>query len=89
MKLLLTLCAVGLLAVPATADARRSHQYTNVDTESPSEYYINSSGQRVHRPVRSAQAPLGASAQCRDGSWSFSQHRQGTCSHHGGVGIWR
>ena len=89
MKLLLTLWAAGLLVAPAAADARHSHPYTVVDTGSPSEYYTNSIGQRVHRPVRASQAPSGASAQCRDGSWSFSQHRQGTCSHHGGVGTWR
>jgi hypothetical protein len=33
-------------------------------------------------------APSGATALCRDGSYSFSRHRQGTCSHHGGVGQW-
>jgi hypothetical protein len=27
-------------------------------------------------------------AECRDGSYSYSQHRQGTCSWHGGVGEW-
>jgi hypothetical protein len=27
----------------------------------------------------------GATARCRDGSLSFSEHRCGTCSHHGGV----
>ncbi|AHH17370.1 hypothetical protein DUF 3761 [Nocardia nova SH22a] len=30
----------------------------------------------------------GATAQCRDGSYSYSQHRRGTCSHHGGVERW-
>ena len=30
----------------------------------------------------------GPSAQCRDGSYSYSQHRSGTCSHHGGVDHW-
>jgi hypothetical protein len=30
----------------------------------------------------------GASAVCADGSWSFSQTRSGTCSHHGGVHWW-
>lgn len=30
----------------------------------------------------------GATARCRDGSLSYSQHRQGTCSHHGGVAQW-
>ena len=29
-----------------------------------------------------------ATAQCRDGSYSYSQHRSGTCSHHGGVARW-
>lgn len=32
--------------------------------------------------------PAGATALCRDGTYSFSQHRQGTCSHHGGVAEW-
>ena len=32
--------------------------------------------------------PSGASAICQDGTYSFSQHRQGTCSHHGGVAKW-
>jgi hypothetical protein len=30
----------------------------------------------------------GASAQCRDGSYSYSHHRSGTCSRHGGVDHW-
>jgi hypothetical protein len=51
-------------------------------------YYTNSDGQRVHSPECAPSAPAGATAQCRDGSYSFSQHRQGTCSHHGGVAHW-
>jgi hypothetical protein len=50
--------------------------------------YINSSGRCVHRPVRAPTAPVGASARCRDGTYSFSEHRRGTCSHHGGVAEW-
>lgn len=30
----------------------------------------------------------GATAVCRDGSYSYSRHRRGTCSHHGGVARW-
>src|SRR5205807_4116499 len=30
----------------------------------------------------------GPTAQCRDGRYSYSQHRSGTCSHHGGVARW-
>jgi hypothetical protein len=52
--------------------------------------YINSQGHRVHRPVKvkGKHAPVGATAQCRDGSYSFSQNHRGTCSHHGGVARW-
>jgi hypothetical protein len=32
--------------------------------------------------------PAGATAKCNDGTYSYSQHRQGTCSHHGGVNVW-
>lgn len=30
----------------------------------------------------------GPTAQCKDGTYSYSQHHQGTCSHHGGVAVW-
>jgi SH3-like domain-containing protein len=30
----------------------------------------------------------GASAICNDGTYSYSAHRRGTCSHHGGVKVW-
>jgi Protein of unknown function (DUF3761) len=53
-----------------------------------SNYYVNSRGRCVHRPVFTNSAPSGASARCRDGSYSFSQSRRGTCSHHGGVAQW-
>ncbi|MCL5958996.1 MAG: DUF3761 domain-containing protein [Chloroflexi bacterium] len=33
-------------------------------------------------------APSGATAICKDGTYSFSQNRRGTCSHHGGVAQW-
>jgi Protein of unknown function (DUF3761) len=46
----------------------------------------------VVQPAQSApsnnNAPAGASALCRDGTYSYSAHRQGTCSHHGGVAQW-
>lgn len=50
--------------------------------------YVNSKGQTVPRPENCSAAPNGATAQCRDGSYSFSQSRRGTCSHHGGVAKW-
>jgi hypothetical protein len=51
-------------------------------------YYINVDGNRVHSPAYSESVPVGASARCGDGTYSFSQHRRGTCSHHGGVMQW-
>jgi len=53
-------------------------------------YYTNRDGQAVHRPERTQgnAIPPGATAQCRDDTYSFSLHRRGTCSHHGGVARW-
>lgn len=52
--------------------------------------YTNRDGNTVHAPARSlsGKAPEGATARCRDGSYSFSRHRSGTCSRHGGVADW-
>src|SRR5256885_4288899 len=52
--------------------------------------YINSRGEWVPSPTRTPTdtPPPGASARCRDGTYSFSRSRRGTCSHHGGVAQW-
>jgi hypothetical protein len=50
--------------------------------------YINVEGIRVPSPVHSRSVPAGATAQCGDGTYSFSRHRRGTCSRHGGVARW-
>ena len=50
--------------------------------------YVNSRGHCVPRPRASNSAPAGATAQCRDGTYSFSESHRGTCSHHGGVARW-
>ena len=52
-------------------------------------HYVNSSGHCVRRPVHASHARPGATAKCSDGTWSFSEHHRGTCSHHGGVAFWR
>src|ERR1041384_6187954 len=43
---------------------------------------------RRRRPVLHATPPPDATARCRDGYYSFSRHRRGTCSGHGGVSEW-
>lgn len=53
-------------------------------------HYVNKAGQSVHSPTKSkdGSVPAGASAQCRDGTYSFSRSRRGTCSRHGGIASW-
>lgn len=53
-------------------------------------HYVNRDGKDVHSPskTRDNKVPPGATARCRDGSYSFSRHRSGTCSRHGGVAEW-
>jgi uncharacterized protein YraI len=53
----------------------------------PGRGYKNSRGLWVPSPQRTPDngPPQGATALCRDGTYSFSQSRRGTCSHHGGV----
>lgn len=57
-------------------------------TGSSGDTYTNVDGNQVSGPVSAPVAPAGATAQCKDGDWSFSQHRSGTCSGHGGVARW-
>ena len=51
-------------------------------------YYTNSKGEKVQSPTYYTSRPAGATALCRDGTYSFSRSRRGTCSHHGGVARW-
>jgi hypothetical protein len=76
---ILALVPLMMLVLSGAADAKAHHHGA---------YYTNSSGHRVHRPVTAARAPRGATAQCGDHTYSFSEHHQGTCSHHGGVARW-
>jgi len=54
----------------------------------PNGSYVNSVGNTVCSPYSSPSTPAGATARCVDGTYSFSQSRSGTCSHHGGVAEW-
>ena len=51
-------------------------------------HYTNVDGYRVQSPTYYNSIPAGATALCRDGTYSFSRNRRGTCSHHGGVARW-
>lgn len=77
---------------PASVAASQPAKARQFDESQLKEHgmYLNRSGQRVHSPAHTTDGavPPGASAQCRDGTYSFSQRRSGTCSHHGGVASW-
>jgi hypothetical protein len=83
------LAGVMLLVVSATANAQCARpDEANLQTHS---CYINRNNAPVHSPSQTndGNVPSGATARCGDGTYSYSQNRSGTCSHHGGVTQWR
>jgi hypothetical protein len=72
---------------PISDDGGDVGTYKPVSTDE-SDSYINVDGERVQSPTYYPSAPAGASAQCNDGTYSFSRNRRGTCSGHGGVAQW-
>ena len=73
-------------SVPPTSSASHNNPAKPKCTDNGT--YVNSQGHTVKRPENCTTAPQGATAQCRDGTYSSSQSRRGTCSHHGGVAKW-
>jgi len=54
-------------------------------------FYVNKDGHQVPRPCgdwRTEPPPPTAAARCRDGTYSYSENRRGTCSGHYGVESW-
>lgn len=67
--------------------SQTSDKRTSVNNNSK-KFYKNSQGDKVQSPTFYESAPQGATAECTDGTYSFSRSRRGTCSHHGGVKRW-
>jgi hypothetical protein len=85
LSLLLAIAGTSLVAASAAAPARPvAHQQPSA-AFCKQGYYKNVDGKCVHSP---SSDPAGATATCRDGSYSYSLHASGTCSHHGGVAHW-
>ena len=78
------------LETPASATAATPVPQAGDKTLVESGTYVNKAGHVVHVPAHTVggSAPDGATALCGDNTWSFSQSRRGTCSHHGGVARW-
>jgi Protein of unknown function (DUF3761) len=52
-------------------------------------FYVNVDGEEVHSPsCGPGHDHAQPTADCRDGSVSYSHHHSGTCSGHGGVEHW-
>lgn len=93
-------CAFAALLAPSPAGAKPPPGASAASTPASAApgaprlledgHYRNADGAMVRSPAHTdtGAAPAGASARCRDGSFSFSAHRRGTCSHHGGVARW-
>jgi len=58
----------------------------NGETASQQTYFTVTSAST--RPPASPSTPAGVTAICNDGTYSYSKHCRGTCSHHGGVREW-
>jgi hypothetical protein len=78
LAVVLAVSLVGGLAAPAHSTVPLCKQG----------YYKNVDGKCVKSPTKAPSAPAGATAKCRDATYSFSLHASGTCSHHGGVAVW-
>lgn len=81
---------VPLAGAPITAPVAPKKTEPNEADLQTHGHYVNKAGQAVHSPAKAVdgKVPTDASAQCRDGSYSFSKSHRGTCSHHGGVASW-
>lgn len=75
----ITLCGVMPPASGATNLTKSSVANTNKNSaKKPS----------AKSKPKSDQSHGGATAECNDGTYSYSANHRGTCSHHGGVKRW-
>ena len=74
-----TVVAVAMVAAATTAAA---------SPQCPAGTYLADSGDCVQSPTGAPSPAVGATTMCGDGTYSFSQNRSGTCSHHEGVAQW-
>ena len=74
--------------LPSDKSSASHEQQQAAIPQSTPRYYTNKDGVRVQSPTRYSSQPPAATAQCLDGTYSFSLNRRGTCSYHGGVSKW-
>jgi len=86
MRQIFATVVAGLLILFCYHAVDARSPYNEADLKSH-RYYENRDHHWVHSPSQtySGQRPPDSSAQCADGTYSFSEHRRGTCSHHGSL----
>lgn len=76
-------------AVTATATATESVTETATPSPEPEpEPEPAAEPEPEPAPAPEPEHPEGATALCSNGTYSWSENRRGTCSHHGGVAQW-
>jgi Protein of unknown function (DUF3761) len=62
-------------------------EYRRYGFACPATGHLTTGTRTTVKPAASSH-PAGVTAKCRDGTYSYSTSRSGTCSHHGGVAVW-
>jgi len=74
-------------STPSYSFSTPSYSYSTPSYSCGSGSYRNAYGSCTRSPTKSYSS--GATAVCKDGAYSFSKTRSGTCSWHGGVRRWK
>lgn len=81
--------AVACVSIALGAEAP-AHVLVDAYGSPNPDYYRSADGYLIHRPTKEDSPGYGTvTADCRDGTHSYSRHQRGTCNGHGGVSAWR
>lgn len=88
--LIMRLLAVAVLVAPLLAQSAFAAQTTpatdSVSKATSPGFTVNTNGKTLS--INTAKMPEGATAKCKDGSFSFEPRKTTTCSGHMGVAQW-
>ena len=82
-------CKDGTYSTAVNAQGRCSHHGGVAEVLATRAATQNADGEKTAKatpPLLSV--PAGATAKCRDGTYSQAKNHRGACSHHGGVAVW-
>jgi len=82
-KVISGLVLVLVLALPVSGAARTSSSSSKTHSSSHTPSHVTKT-----KATKKTKVAKQATARCSDGTLSYSAHRSGMCSHHGGVAEW-